>query len=217
MTRQGVASQAAAKTRRFIFFGALASGEGINPFFFCDTQDSKNLENIRENASPKNKKIQNLNGIESVQFLTDSRAQNLGSAESKEILNNKQKQNLGNIESTESSTDSESKTFTESSAEILKDAQLIESSHIDSATFTESKEILKNEKIQNLGGTDLKVIIESNSIDSQDSQKQNVETNSLDSESKQYRIYKAPCIHKHNRDLHKVDSKTRTESMGCRV
>ncbi|WP_395002663.1 hypothetical protein [uncultured Helicobacter sp.] len=39
---------------------------------------------------------------------------------------------LRNLESTESSVDSESKTFIESSAEILKDAQLSESSHLDS-------------------------------------------------------------------------------------
>ena len=46
---------------------------------------------------------------------------------------------LRNLESTESSADSESKTFTESSAEILKDAQLTESSHIDSEASAESK------------------------------------------------------------------------------
>ena len=44
----------------------------------------------------------------------------------------------------------ESKVDSESSAEILKDTQLTESSHIDSETITESKEILKNEKRQNL-------------------------------------------------------------------
>ncbi|WP_395003630.1 hypothetical protein, partial [uncultured Helicobacter sp.] len=48
---------------------------------------------------------------------------------------------LRNLESTESSADSESKTFTESSAEILKDAQLTESSPLDSKTITESSHI----------------------------------------------------------------------------
>ncbi len=48
------------KKRRFILFGALASGEGINPFSFCDTQDSKKLENIREKEILRNEEIQNL-------------------------------------------------------------------------------------------------------------------------------------------------------------
>ena len=43
---------------------------------------------------------------------------------------------LRNLESTESSVDSESKTFIESSAEILKDAQLSESSHLDFCIFS---------------------------------------------------------------------------------
>ena len=60
---------------------------------------------------------------------------------------------LRNLESTESSADSESKTFTESSAEILKDAQLTESSPLDSKTITESKEILNNAQRQNLSNT----------------------------------------------------------------
>ena len=82
--------QSAAKTATlYLFRGFSERGEG-NPFFFCDTQDSKKLENIRENTTQRN------------------------------------------LESTESSADSESKTFIESSAEILKDAQLSESSHLDS-------------------------------------------------------------------------------------
>ena len=116
LTRQGDSEAlplfAEKEKRRFIFFGAKGSGEGINPFFFCDTQDSKKLESIRENAS------------------------------------------LRNRESTESSVDS--KTITESNAEILKNAQL-----------TESKEILKNEKIQNLGGAESRAFTESSSTDSE--------------------------------------------------
>ena len=82
---QRVASKAQQKQRRFIFFGAGESGERETPFSFAQTRDSKNLENIRENTTLKNR------------------------------------------ESTESSADSESgadsKTITESNAEILKDAQ----------------------------------------------------------------------------------------------
>ena len=63
----------------------------------------------------------------------------LGNIRKEEILRNEKIQNLNGIES---------KVFTESS-------------HIDSATFTESKGILKNERTQNLGGT------ESTSTDSQ--------------------------------------------------
>ena len=50
----------------------------------------------------------------------------------------------------------DSKTITESNAEILKNAQL-----------TESKEILKNEKIQNLGGAESRAFTESSSTDSE--------------------------------------------------
>ena len=63
----------------------------------------------------------------------------LGNIRKEEILRNEKIQNLNGIES---------KVFTESS-------------HIDSATITESKGILKNERTQNLGGT------ESTSTDSQ--------------------------------------------------
>ena len=105
------------------FSGLGRAGRGETPFSFAQTRDSKNLENIRENTTLKNR------------------------------------------ESTESSADSESgadsKTITESNAEILKDAQLIESSHIDSGTITESKEILKNEKTQNLGGAESKFSLDS--------------------------------------------------------
>ena len=43
---------------------------------------------------------------------------------------------------------------TESNAEILKDAQLSESSHLDSETITESKEILRSEQRQNLNNAE---------------------------------------------------------------
>ncbi|WP_394994781.1 hypothetical protein [uncultured Helicobacter sp.] len=77
------------------FFGALASGEGINPFFFCDTQDSKKQRNIRENAS-----LRNLESTES----------------SAEILKNGQGQNLSNVELGETKVDSQSRAFTESTS-----------------------------------------------------------------------------------------------------
>ncbi|WP_394995771.1 hypothetical protein [uncultured Helicobacter sp.] len=95
----GLQAKPQQKQRRFILFGAGESGERGNPFSFAQTQDSKKLENIRENATLRNTK---------------------------------------------------SKVDSESSAEILKDTQLTKSSHIDSETITESKEILKNEKRQNL-------------------------------------------------------------------
>ena len=111
------------KSGALSFSGLGRAGRGETPFSFAQTRDSKNLENIRENTTLKNR------------------------------------------ESTESSADSESgadsKTITESNAEILKDAQLIESSHIDSGTITESKEILKNEKTQNLGGAESKFSLDS--------------------------------------------------------
>ena len=86
---QRVASKAQQKQRRL--FRGFRSGE--------QTRDSKNLENIRENTTLKNRES------------------------------------------------------TESSAEILKDAQLSESSHLDSETSTESKGILKNGQGRNLSGT----------------------------------------------------------------
>ena len=86
LTRQGDSEAlplfAEKEKRRFIFFGAKGSGEGINPFFFCDTQDSKKQRSIRENESLRN---------------AESSAENLGNTDSKtrteskaEILNNTQ-------------------------------------------------------------------------------------------------------------------------------
>ncbi|WP_394908982.1 glycosyltransferase family 61 protein [uncultured Helicobacter sp.] len=70
--------------RRFIFFGVKGSGEGINPFFFCDTQDSVNLRNIRENEILKNKHAENLSNIESKKNIENLKGQNLDSQKSQE-------------------------------------------------------------------------------------------------------------------------------------
>ncbi|WP_394995069.1 hypothetical protein [uncultured Helicobacter sp.] len=119
---QRVASKAQQKQRRFILFGAGESGERGNPFFFCDTQDSKKLESIRENASLRNR--------ESTESSVDSKTITESNAE---ILKNEKIQNLGGAES---------RAFTESSS-------------TDSETHTKSKEILKNGQGQNLSGTKL--------------------------------------------------------------
>ncbi|WP_395003322.1 glycosyltransferase [uncultured Helicobacter sp.] len=117
---QRVASKAQQKRGALSFSGLGRAGRGETPFSFAQTQDSKKLENIRENAS-----LRNLESIES----------------SVEIL--------GSTQLTESSlADSESKTFTESSS--MDSKTITESSPIDSEISTESKEILKNEQRQNL-------------------------------------------------------------------
>ena len=115
-----LASKAQQKRGALSFSGLGRAGRGETPFSFAQTQDSKKLENIRENAS-----LRNLESIES----------------SVEIL--------GSTQLTESSlADSESKTFTESSS--MDSKTITESSPIDSEISTESKEILKNEQRQNL-------------------------------------------------------------------
>ena len=121
--------QSAAKTATlYLFRGWGERGEG-NPFFFCDTQDSKKLENIRENAS-----LRNLESTESSP--TDSKV----ITESKEILNNEQKQSPSGVES---STDSESRFKV---LELDSESSSTEP-NTDSKTSTESKaEILKMRK-----------------------------------------------------------------------
>ena len=123
---QRVASKAQQKQRRFILFRGFRSGEGINPFFFCDTRDSKKLENIRENAILRN--------LESTESSADSESKT--HTKSKGIPKSEQGQNLSNAEFGESKADSQSRAFTESKVEILKSVEL--------------KEVLKNEPIQNL-------------------------------------------------------------------
>ena len=124
--------QSAAKTATlYLFRGWGERGEG-NPFFFCDTQDSKKLENIRENAS-----LRNLESTESSP--TDSKV----ITESKEILNNEQKQSPSGVEP---STDSESRFKV---LELDSESSSTEP-NTDSKTSTESKEILNNAQRQNL-------------------------------------------------------------------
>ena len=102
-------------------------------------------------------------------------------------------ENLGNIrenttlrnrESTESSVDSESKTFTESSAEILK-----------------------NEKTQNLGGAESKTFTESSHIDSEASAE-----SKADSQSKAFTESTPTDSQTQSQDSNNTESKARIES-----
>ena len=74
-------------------------------------------------------------------------------SDSKKLENIRENASLRGLESIESSVDSESKTHPESGTDLK--------------AITESKEILKNEKTQNLGAAESRAFTESTSIDSQ--------------------------------------------------
>ena len=126
---QRVASEAQQKSGALSFSGLGRAGRGETLFSFAQTSDDENLENIRENTTPRN-----LESIESnAEILKDtqlSESSHLDSetiTESKEILKNEKIQNLGGIES---------KAFTESS-------------HIDSQQSTQPTPKNPNRDSQN--------------------------------------------------------------------
>ena len=117
------------------FFGALASGEGINPFFFCDTQDSKKQRNIRENASLRNLETSAEN-LES----TESKADSKTITESKEILNNAQRQNLSNTQTNQDSQRDSESTPTPQPNQTLADVALLSPAAASLDQFSSYKE-----------------------------------------------------------------------------
>ena len=117
------------KSGALSFSGLGRAGRGETPFLFAQTSDDEKLENIRENAI-----LRNLESTESSP--TDSKV----ITESKEILNNEQKQSPSGVES---STDSESRFKV---LELDSESSSTEP-NTDSKTSTESKaEILKMRK-----------------------------------------------------------------------
>ena len=125
----GLQAQRSKNSGALFFSGLGRAGRGETLFSFAQTSDDENLENIRENTTPRN-----LESIESnAEILKDtqlSESSHLDSetiTESKEILKNEKIQNLGGIES---------KAFTESS-------------HIDSQQSTQPTPKNPNRDSQN--------------------------------------------------------------------
>ena len=66
-TTQRVASAAQLKSGALSFSGLGRAGRGVTPFLFAQTQDSKKLENIRENAILRN--LESIDSLDSARLV----------------------------------------------------------------------------------------------------------------------------------------------------